>query len=65
MPSDPFNITIWLPRVVSHRAGPKDVKFWISDAPPAAAGASLLAKGSPKEGAGLGMPTNTYISVYD
>ncbi|KAH8806441.1 QDE2 protein [Hyaloscypha sp. PMI_1271] len=54
------------PRVTSFGAGPKDVKFWLSDVPPAAAGANPPGKGKAgQKGGGPPMRSNTYISVFD
>jgi hypothetical protein len=54
------------PKVASFGAGPKDVQFWLSEAPPAAAGAKPPAKGKAgQKGAGPSMPSNQYISVFD
>jgi len=57
------------PQVSAFGAGPKDVKFWLSDAPPPAAGdAKPAAKGKAKPGpkpTGPSLPGNTYISVFD
>lgn len=57
------------PQVLHHGAGPKDVKFWLSDVPPAGGDpkpAAGKAKGkSPKQAGGPSLPTNTYISVFD
>jgi eukaryotic translation initiation factor 2C len=52
------------PQINEFGAGPKDVKFWLSDVPPAAAAAGAQpAKG--KKPSGPALPKNTYISVYD
>ena len=56
------------PQVNIFGAGPKDVKFWVDDAPPGgpAAGAAPAGKGkSPKQPTGPAIPTNAYISVFD
>jgi hypothetical protein len=54
------------PRVSSFGAGPKNVQFWLSDVPPAAAGANPPTKGkAAQKGVGKVVPTNTYISVFD
>ena len=56
------------PQVNGFGAGPKDVKFWVSDAPPsgAATGAAPAGKGKPpKKPTGPALPTNAYISVFD
>jgi hypothetical protein len=54
------------PKVASFGAGPKDVQFWLSDVPPAAAGANPPGKGKAgQKGGGPAMRSNTYISVFD
>jgi eukaryotic translation initiation factor 2C len=58
------------PHVASFGAGPKDVKFWLSDAPPAGgdvkpAGAGKGKGKSPKQLGGPPLPSSTYISVFD
>jgi hypothetical protein len=55
------------PQIPRYGAGPREVKFWLSDAPvltPAPAPAPAKGKGA-KSRAGSAMPSNTYISVYD
>jgi eukaryotic translation initiation factor 2C len=54
------------PQVKGFGAGPKDVKFWLSDVPPAAATAGAKPAGkAPKKSTGPPLPKNTYISVFD
>ena len=56
------------PQVASFGAGPKEVKFWLSEVPPAAAtaGAKPAGKGkSPKKDSGSQLTANTYITVFD
>lgn len=54
------------PQVASFGAGPRDVKFWLSAIPSAAAavGSKPDAKSS-KKPSGPALPTNAYISVFD
>jgi eukaryotic translation initiation factor 2C len=55
------------PRIAENGAGPKGVSFWLSEVPPAAAGAKPpgKGKGATKKGAGSALPSNTYISVFE
>jgi eukaryotic translation initiation factor 2C len=58
------------PRVSVFGAGPKDVKFWISDSTPtgAAAGSGVQPAGKgkpPKKPTDAALLANTYISVFD
>jgi eukaryotic translation initiation factor 2C len=54
------------PQIKEFGAGPKDVKFWLVDLSPPAAGAAPTGKGkTPKKAAGPQLPTNAYISVFD
>lgn len=52
------------PQVNGFGAGPKDVKFWLSAVPPAAAGAQPAGKGKPPKKP-TGPPGDTYITVWD
>lgn len=57
------------PQVTSFGAGPRDVKFWLSDSPPPATDAKPAAKGkgakpAPKA-SGPALPSNVYMSVFD
>lgn len=52
------------PQVSDFAAGPKNVKFWLSEVPPSAPeGTKPPAKG--KKPAAKGLPTNAYVSVFD
>ena len=51
------------PKIAAYGAGPKNVQFWLSEVPPAAAGAKPPGKGKSQKG--IAMPSNTYISVFD
>ncbi|KAF4626624.1 hypothetical protein G7Y89_g11532 [Cudoniella acicularis] len=57
------------PQISSFGAGPRDVKFWLSAqaAPAAKPAAKPAGKGKKAGGAGAGpgLPSNQYISVYD
>lgn len=59
------------PQVTAFGAGPRDVKFWLSDSPPPATDTKPAAKGKGKgakpapKASGPAFPTNTYMSVFD
>lgn len=53
------------PQVQSYGAGPKGVKFWLNDVPPAVAAAGAKAPVKGKSSGGPALPSNQYISVFD
>lgn len=50
------------PYVKAHGAGPKDVKFWLDEAPPASKSPPATGKKAP---GGLALPSNAHITVFE
>jgi eukaryotic translation initiation factor 2C len=53
------------PQITAFGAGPKGVKFWISDEGLAGGKKDLVKGQKVPKGSGSGMPNNAYISVFD